>query len=115
VYTRTLIRAGVKAGLSATATEVARRSAADSNTGYVQVFGALAGLAFLMSTERADLRCWVFLPGQAHVNLLKLSPGEHRVRIVYESTDGSPVHTTEWTTLTVRDGGLTSLVTQYWN
>jgi hypothetical protein len=115
IYTRTLIRAAVKAGLSATATEIARRNANDRNTGLVQVAGAVAGLAFMMATERADLRCWVFLPGQARVGLLRLPPGEHRARIVYESAGGGTVYASEWKTLSVRDGDLATLVTQYWN
>ncbi len=115
IYTRTLIRAAVKAGISATATEIARRNANDKNTGLVQVAGAIAGLAFLMTTERADLRCWVFLPGQARVGLLKLPPGECRARIAYLSASGGTVYTTEWKTLSIREGGLASLVTQYWN
>lgn len=115
IYARTLIRAGVKAGLSATATELTRKNARDNNKGLIQVAGAVAGLVFLATTERADLRSWIFLPGQARVGLLKLPAGQHRVRVVYESHGGGIVYTTPWHNVTTSDDGLSSVITQYWN
>lgn len=115
IYTRTLVRYAAKAGLAATATEVARRGVHDDSQVAVQVAGALAGLAFLMATERADLRCWASLPGQAHVATLSLPDGVHEVRVVYESSGGAVVHATPWEQIKVRTGGLTSVVTHYWN
>src|SRR5262249_53546958 len=59
IYARTLIRAGVKAGLSATATELTRKSASEANKGWIPFVGAVAGLVFMTATERADLRSWI--------------------------------------------------------
>jgi hypothetical protein len=115
IYTRTLIRAALKSTLSATATEVARRNASDRDSGWVQVVGALAGLAYVMTTERADLRCWVFLPGQARVALLKLPPGPSRARMVFRSASGGVVYTSEWSPLSITEDGLATLIAQYWN
>jgi hypothetical protein len=117
IYTRTLIRYAVKAGLATAATEIGRRDADDDDQQLVQIAGAIAGLAFLMATERADLRSWVFLPGQAHVASLKLTPGEHETRVVYQSGAGGDVYATPWETVQVDDGAsaLTTIVTHYWN
>jgi hypothetical protein len=114
IYTRTLIRYGAKAGISTALTEIGRAHASNSNQGLVQIGGVLAGLAVLGATEKADLRCWIFLPGQARVGLLKLSPGEHRIRVVYESATGGAVYASEWRTIRATPHGLSSVVTQYW-
>jgi uncharacterized protein len=114
IQQRTIVRYAVKATTSVVLTEMARRSARDSNQGLVQVAGVLAGLAVLAATEEADLRSWVFLPGQARVGLLKLPPGQHRVRVVYESVMGGAVYATAWETITVTEDGLASIVTHYW-
>jgi uncharacterized protein len=122
IAARTIARYMVKAGLSLAATEAARRSARDSNQGLVQIAGVLGGLLVLGATEQADLRCWIFLPGQARVGLAKLPPGTHRVRIVYEGSGGGDLYSTPWQDITVKtpdglaDGAnaLTSIVGHYW-
>jgi hypothetical protein len=114
IYARTFIRYALKAGASVALTEMGRRQAHDRNQGLVQIGGVLAGLAVLAATEQADLRCWMFLPGQARVGLLKLEPGEHRVRAVYESSYGGVVYTSPWQTIQVSPGGLSTIVTHYW-
>jgi hypothetical protein len=116
IYTRTLIRYAVKAGLMTAGTELARRKAKDRNQELVQVAGAVAGLAFLMATERADLRCWVFLPGQARVAAFPVPAGPHEVRVIYESA-GAAVYATPWRQVRVDAGAgaLTTVVTQYWD
>jgi hypothetical protein len=111
---RTFIRYAVKAGISVGLTEVARRQAHNNDQGWVQLAGVLAGLAVLGATEKADLRCWVFLPGQARVGLTKLQAGQHRVRVVYEGVSGGSVYASEWRDIDVSEGGLTSIVTHYW-
>lgn len=113
IHARTLIRAAIKAGISVTATEVARRGASDKDQGLVQVAGVLAGLIYMGATEKADVRCWMFLPGQAHVGTLDLPPGSHEVRVVYESASGSVASATPWQPIEVAPGGLTSVVTYY--
>jgi hypothetical protein len=75
IYARTLVRYMTKAGISVALTEAARRQASNSDQGWVQLAGVLAGLAVIGATEEADLRCWIFLPGQARVGLMKLAPG----------------------------------------
>ncbi|MCC6659411.1 MAG: hypothetical protein IT437_00860 [Phycisphaerales bacterium] len=115
IYTRTLLRYAVKAGLAAAATEVGRSKAEDRDQGLVQVAGAILGLAFLMGTEKADLRSWIFLPGQAHVGTLNLPEGQHRVRVVYEGRGGGTVYATDWRAVQVTPDGLRTVVAYYWN
>jgi uncharacterized protein len=116
IHKRTLLRYAMKATASVVATELARKRVHDRDQGIIQITGVLLGLMAIAATEQADLRAWVFLPGQARVGLLKLPPGEHRVRIVYESALGSAVYATAWETVHVQDGreALTSVVTHYW-
>lgn len=114
IQQRTFLRYAMKATASVIATEIARSQARDSNQGLVQVAGVLAGLALLGATEQADVRAWVFLPGQARVGLVKLPPGEHRVRVVYETAYGGAAYATAWETIQVDDQGLASVVTHFW-
>ena len=48
----------------------------------------LAGLLVPGLTERADVRAWETLPGQAHVAIVGLAPGEHTVRIEWLGASG---------------------------
>ncbi len=114
IHARSVIRYAIKAGISVIATEAARKAAADSDQELVQVLGALAGLLTLAATERADLRCWTMLPGQAHVTLLKLPPGEHTIRLNYTSWAGNNVYQTPWRQIKVTPDGLTTVVEHYW-
>ncbi len=113
IYTRTLIRVAAKAAASATVTEVARRGASDKDQGLVQVVGVLGGLIFMGATEKADVRCWMFLPGQAHVGTLNLPEGEHEIRVAYLAAGGATASETPWQKITVERGGLTSVVTYF--
>jgi hypothetical protein len=114
IYARTLLRYILKAGTSVAVTEGGRRRAHEHDQGLVQLAGVLGGLAFLGLTEKADVRAWVFLPGQARVGLLNLDPGEHRIRIVYESAGGGSVYASPWHAIHVTPDGLATVVTQYW-
>ncbi len=113
IHTRTMIRVAAKAAASATVTEVARASASDNDQGLVQVVGVLGGLVFMGATEKADLRCWMFLPGQAHVGTLDLPEGEYEARVVYESDGGRAASQTPWQKITVHGSDLTSIVTYF--
>lgn len=113
IYNRTLLRYMVKAGISVGLTEMGRRQADDRNQGAVQLAGVIGGLIVLAATEEADLRSWIFLPGQARVGLLDVPPGPRRVRVVYESAHG-PVYTTPWKSVEVPADGLVTVVTNYW-
>lgn len=114
IHRRTLLRYAMKATASVIATEMARKQASDRDQGAVQVAGVLLGLIAITATERADLRSWVFLPGQARVGLLKLPAGEHRVRVVFQSRMGSVTDATEWQPIYVTADGLTSIVAHHW-
>lgn len=113
IYQRTVLRAAAKAGITATLAELGRRQASDGDQGLVEVGVALAGLLYMAATERADTRCWTFLPGQARVRLLSLPPGRRRVRVAYEGSGGI-VHTTDWHEIDVTERGLTTVVTHHW-
>ncbi len=107
IYARTLARIGLKAGLVAGAAYGVRQSTDSRDWRDVTI---LAGALLIWATERADLRSWVFLPGQARVALLDLPPGEHRVRVVYHGRT-SPIHTSPWRTVNPAPGELTTILT----
>jgi uncharacterized protein len=113
IHARTLVRYALKAGTSVALTEMGRRRASNRDQGLVQIAGVLAGLAVLAATEEADLRSWVFLPGQARVSAFKLPPGRHRVRVAYQSHGGGTVYTTAWREIDVSPAGLATIVTHY--
>ncbi len=104
IYARALLRSSIKAGASFAATQAVRHNTRnrEGRSNNAAVIGSvLGGLAFVALTERADLRCWTFLPGQAHVGLLRLPPGAHRVRVEYLSSSGGVLYSTPWRTITV--------------
>ena len=72
----------------------------------------ILGAVLVQSSEKADLRSWVFLPGQARVGLVKLQPGPHRVRAVYRLLGGQVVEQ-PWEEITVTERGLTTIVSHY--
>ncbi|MBX3387677.1 MAG: hypothetical protein KF768_14000 [Phycisphaeraceae bacterium] len=113
---RTLIRSSAKAAAVTIATEEARKrgGSQDTKTG-IELAGILGGILLLTLTEKADLRSWTFLPGQAHVGLSRLEPGEYEARIEYLSASGSTLHTGPWQPLTVRPGARSlSTTVEYW-
>lgn len=111
IRARTLIRAAAKSAATVVAAEAAGNSVSRSDRGWVKLAVALGGLAAIAATEKADLRHWVFLPGQARVALLKLSPGAHKVRVVYDAADGRTVHMSPWRQIDVPAQGLATIVT----
>jgi hypothetical protein len=115
IYWRTLIRAAGKTTASVLATDAARRTVSESDRGWVTLVGVIGGLVAVTATERADVRSWTFLPGQAHVGLLALPPGEHRLRVLYQTGAGGAVHASDWRTVEVTEEGLTTIVTHYWD
>jgi hypothetical protein len=78
------------------------------------MIAALAGLLFLAGTEQADLRCWTLLPGQAHVELLTLEPGRHRVVLEFLDEHGFAVHRSPPRDLEITEDSLTTVVEVYW-
>jgi hypothetical protein len=108
IYSRTLVRVASKLGLVAGASVAAHQGDKKGNYSLAAV-AAVLGVVAVQASEKADLRSWVFLPGQARVMLAKLPPGQHRVRLVYELSGGNLVRE-EWKTIQVRDSGLTTVV-----
>lgn len=85
IYTRTLVRAAVKSAATAVAAGAVRRGQGGSRgrSEGEAILVVLGGLAAMVATERADIRCWTFLPGRAHVALVELPPGRYNVRFDY--------------------------------
>lgn len=113
IYARSIIRSSGKAGLSYAATQQFRRRGKDGWTAAASVLGGLAAVAL---TERADLRCWAFLPGQAHVGLLHLDPGQWRLRVEYLSASGGTLYTGSERSVRVSGGSaeLQTIVEHFW-
>lgn len=69
-----------------------------------------------IAVERADIRCWAFMPGQARVATLKLPVGPMAYRVVYEGGGG---YATPWKEIVIGgEGGqkpLVAAVAHYWN
>jgi len=112
IYTRTLLRAAAKSTALTFANEAVRNST-DSDAALI---GAILGsLVFLAVTERADLRTWVFLPGQAHVGLLDLGPGVHRLQIEYLAPGGGLLYASAWRTIEIEPtSDLQTIVEHFW-
>jgi hypothetical protein len=104
IYQRTLIRASIRSAASVVGTEALRRGSSRGNREGVAVAGAIGGLAALAALERADVRCWVFLPGRAHVALAKLPAGKFDARIEYLDAYGRVIETRNHKDLTAADG-----------
>jgi hypothetical protein len=111
IYARTLARAAAK---SFALHEANRALYSSDDDAGLAVLAALAGLLFLAGTEHADLRCWTLLPGQAHVALVRLEPGRHRVVVEFLDARGGVVHRSPPRALEVTEGGLTTVVEAYW-
>ncbi|MBU6412058.1 MAG: hypothetical protein KGS45_01170 [Planctomycetes bacterium] len=108
IYSRTLVRVAGKLGLVAGASVAAHQGDKKNNYTLAAVT-AVVGVLAVQATEQADLRSWVFLPGQARVMLAKLPAGTHRVRMVYELATGGTVRE-EWKTIQVPERGLTTVI-----
>lgn len=103
IYQRTLIRALIRSGASFVATEALRRQSSHHDSDFVAFGATMVGLAALATLERADVRCWVFLPGQAHVALAKLPAGPFDATIEYLDSAGRVVDTRTTKDLTAED------------
>lgn len=114
IYARTVIRYAIKAGATVAASEAVAQSAGDGgDRDLIRIAGGLAGLALLMSTERADLRAWSTLPGRAYVGLLSLPEGRQRVSVSFASASGGTVVSQD-VEVDVTPGRLTTLVVRTW-
>lgn len=106
IYTRTLIRATIRSAAAfAAAQAVHQNNKNNPNTAdaaaMAVTLGSLAALALL---EKADVRCWIFLPGRAHVALAKLPAGTFDATIEYLDAAGRVIDTRTRKDLTAADG-----------
>jgi len=117
IYARSFLRSTLKATAVAVGTEAARRGTSNKESAQaaVEIAGILGGMLFVTQTEKADLRCWTFLPGQAPVGLAKLPPGEHTVHIEY-LRGGVVLYSTPPQTIVVGDrrNDLATVVGYFW-
>jgi hypothetical protein len=111
IYARTMARAAAKSIALSQANQALYNSSDDAG---LAVAAALVGLLFLAGTEHADLRCWTMLPGQAHVELMRLEPGTHRVVLEFVDAHGVVIHSSPPRDLEVTEGGLTTIVEAFW-
>ncbi|MBN8596564.1 MAG: hypothetical protein J0L78_02710 [Planctomycetes bacterium] len=112
IYQRTMARYLVKAGATVVASEAVAQTQNDSGTQWmIRSLGGLIGLAVLGATEQADLRYWEFLPAKAFVGLLTLSPGSHRVRLIYLDSGGRPFTESPWRPVSIPEGPVANQLT----
>ncbi|MEO1023906.1 MAG: hypothetical protein AAFW89_15280, partial [Bacteroidota bacterium] len=88
IYARSLLRATTKAVGSKVATNLV-----DEDREILRGFISLLGLIGQEATEKADLRGWQTLPGQAWMNVVQLPAGEHQIRMEYINGSGNVVFT----------------------
>ncbi len=117
ITARTILRSQLKAATAFAATEAVKHSqnrGTDRNV--AQIGMILAGLLFVGGTEKADLRCWAFLPGRADVAFLKLPPGKHRVHIEYLSRSGGLLYASPSREITASENSkdLSTIVEHFW-
>ncbi|HZW07595.1 MAG TPA: hypothetical protein VFF65_10770 [Phycisphaerales bacterium] len=103
IYQRTLIRASIRSAAAVVGTEALRRSSSRHSRHGVEIAGAIGGLLAMTAIERADTRCWVFLPGQAHVALAKLPAGSFDATIEYLDARGRVIDTRTTCNLSAND------------
>ncbi len=117
ITARTILRSQLKAAAAFAATEAVKHSQRRGDDRNVAQIGMiLAGLLFVGGTEKADLRCWAFLPGRADVAFIKLPPGKHRVHIEYLSRSGGVLYVSPSREVTASEHSkdLSTIVEHFW-
>lgn len=66
-------------------------------------------------SEKADLRSWQTMPGKAYVNVIKLNPGNHTVRMEYLNESGRLLYASEQRVRITSADELELIETLYWN
>jgi uncharacterized protein len=107
IYTRAFLRAAAKATGSAVLTHAMDDDGA-------RLLAALAGLTFLVATERADLRTWITLPARADGAIVQIPDGATQARVVYRGPGGGTLYSGPWRPVAPGDRELTTIVTHYW-
>ncbi len=74
---RSALRAGIKYGLTAVGSEMAR----DKNNAAAGLAVLAAGAIFTAATERADTRSWLTVPDTWQAARLFVAPGEHEIAL----------------------------------
>lgn len=110
IYARSYARAAAKAAGVAAATW----GASTTNNDAITLAVLLGGLALMAASEQADLRCWEFLPGQAHVRLLEVAAGEHAVDVSWEGAGGGTLYASGRRSVVVPEGGVGTVVGYWW-
>ncbi len=114
VQARALLRASAKAAAAYAVTEAVDKSNNRKNDG-ARILTQLGLLVLQAATERADVRAWAFLPGQARVGTLKLPAEGGRVRVRYRDAAGRVLHTSPWERVSPAAEGLRAVVVHYWD
>jgi hypothetical protein len=90
IYARSLLRALMKAG----GTSILENAAEDQSRG-LGFAAKVLNLLYKETSEKADLRGWQTLPGQAWMNVVQLPTGRSTVRIEYLSRSGRVIYAEE--------------------
>lgn len=119
IYTRTLIRAAIRSGISFAVTETVRKNqgGARRKSDDEALVSLIAGMAMIALAERADLRCWAFLPGQAHAALASLPQGRFSATMDYLDSSGRVLYSLKQDNLDASSApsALTTMIGHYWN
>lgn len=92
IYARGLLRASLKA----TGSSLVAGAVRDENKG-LGLFIDFLGFLAQETTEKADLRGWQTLPGQAWMQVISLPPGTHTLRTEYLDRRGRVLYSKEQT------------------
>ncbi len=109
-YLRTVLRAMAKS----IAIRAVQHAAREEHDRRPETLATISGLLLLAATERADLRGWTLLPGQAHVGLLSLSPGRHRLTVEFLDSRGTVIFHSPSRDIMAGARPLTTLVEHCW-
>ncbi len=91
IYGRALLRASFKAGGTKLISGAVRKEHAIL-ADIIEILGFITQEA----SEKADLRSWQTMPGSAWMHAIKLSPGQHTIRIEYLSEYGRVMYFDEY-------------------
>lgn len=91
IYTRALLRSLIKAGGSKFITK-----AIEDENENLGLLASIASFIFKEASEKADLRGWQTLPGQAWMNVVKLPPGTNKVTLEYLSNTGRVLYSEDY-------------------
>lgn len=111
IYSRALIRSFLKT----MATKAAERKARKDGKAILGSLIDIAGKIATETTEKADLRGWQTMPGQAYVNILKLSLGSHDLHIDYIGVNGQLLFSQERKITITKNDPLKVVESLYWN